>query len=254
MKRTTIVLPILLLFFTSLTSGQPLTGKDVIKKVNDLFNPHTTYSKSKMTIVTSSGQNRTFVSESWSKDGGEKTLIRYLEPKRVKGQAVLMLNNADDIWMFFPRTRRVRKLASHAKKQKVQGGDFSYEDMGSGDSFIEDYIPKRLNDEEIEGHECFKIVLKKKPESDLSYSKLVMWVIRKSFVPVVIDYYDEDNPKRVEKRLVQYNIKKIDKIPTAMKAVMYNRNDNTKTKVEIVKVRYNLKLKDSMFTERSLKK
>ncbi len=42
-----------------------------------------------------------------------------------------MLNNADNIWTYFPRTKRVRKLASHAKKQKVQGGDFTFEDFSS---------------------------------------------------------------------------------------------------------------------------
>ena len=42
-----------------------------------------------------------------------------------------MLNDGDDIWTYFPRTRRVRKLASHAKKQKVPGSDFSFGDFSS---------------------------------------------------------------------------------------------------------------------------
>jgi len=86
----------------------------------------------------------------------------------------LMLNNADDIWMFFPRTQRVRKLATHAKKQKMQGSDFSYEDMGSGDAFIEDYDAQRLEDEMREGHDCFKLELTRKEGSDMSYSRLIL--------------------------------------------------------------------------------
>ena len=121
------------LLLASVAFSQEMTADDIIQKVNDQFNTETNYAKSKMTIVTTSGQKRTFIQESWSKDRGEKNLMRYLEPRRVKDQAVLMLNHADDIWMFFPRTQRVRKLATHAKKQKMQGSDFSYEDMGSGD-------------------------------------------------------------------------------------------------------------------------
>lgn len=234
--------------------SQELTGEDIIQKVNELFNPQTSYGKAKMTIVTTSGSKRTFIYESWSKNRGEKNLVRYLEPSRVKGQAVLMLNHADDIWMFFPRTQRVRKLATHAKKQKMQGSDFSYEDMGSGDAFINDFSPKRLEDEKMEGNNCYKLELTRKQNSDISYSRLIMWVIKESFVPVVIDYYDEDDPALWLKRLVQSNIRVIDNIPTAMKIVMYNKNDNTQTELELLEVKYNVTLDDNMFTERGLKK
>jgi len=150
LMKKTMLLGLLVLILTPGLFSQELTGEEIIQKVNDLFNFDSSYSKSKMTIVTTSGQKRTFISESWSKNKGEKNLVRYLEPRRVKGQAVLMLNNADDIWMYFPRTQRVRKLASHAKKQKMQGSDFSYEDMGSGDAFIKDFSSKKLEDEKME--------------------------------------------------------------------------------------------------------
>ncbi|RQW10434.1 outer membrane lipoprotein-sorting protein [candidate division KSB1 bacterium] len=207
-----------------------------------------------MTIITTSGNTRTFVFESWSKDNGEKTLICYREPTRVKGQATLMLNNADDIWMYFPRTQRVRKLATHAKKQKMEGSDFSYEDMGGGDAFINDFVAKRLDDEEMQGCDCYKLELTRKPDGDVSYSRLVMWVIKENYYPIVIDYYDEDDRQRLHKRLTQSEIKVIDGIPTAHKAVMHDKNDNTQTQIEMLQVRYLVDVPDDMFTERSLKK
>jgi len=252
--RILISVGILLLLLVSTAFSQQLTGAEIIGKVNNLLNVETSYGKSKMTIVTTSGSKRTFVFESWSKDRGEKNLVRYLEPRRVKGQATLMLNHADDIWMFFPRTQRVRKLATHAKKQKMEGSDFSYEDMGSGDAFIEDFIPKRLEDEEMAGHDCYKLELTRKPESDLSYSRLILWVIQENFYPIVIDYYDEKDPTYHLKRLVQSDIQMIDGIPSAMKAVMHNINDNTETEMELLEVKYNVKLTDDLFTERALKK
>jgi len=234
--------------------SQELTADDIIQKVNDQFNTETSYGKSKMTIVTTSGEKRTFIQESWSKGRGEKNLVRYLEPRRVKDQAVLMLNHADDIWMFFPRTQRVRKLATHAKKQKMQGSDFSYEDMGSGDAFINDFTSKRLEDEQKEGNECYKVELTRQADSDSSYSRLVMWVIKENFLPIVIDYYSENDPAYQEKTMLASDFKVIDGIPTAMKVVMQNKNDNTQTEMELLEVKYNLTLDDSMFTERSLKK
>ncbi|MCK4337435.1 MAG: outer membrane lipoprotein-sorting protein [Candidatus Aminicenantes bacterium] len=249
-----ILLGLFIIILSVMLPGEELTGTDIIQKVNDLMNLDTSHAKAKMTITTTSGSKRTFVYESWSKNKGEKNLVRYLEPRRVKGQATLMLNNADDIWMYFPRTGRVRKLATHAKKQKMQGSDFSYEDMGGGDAFIDDYSPKRLKDEKIEGNDCYKLELIRKAESDLSYSRLILWLIKENFVPVVIDYYDEDDPTRWLKRLVQSDIEIIDGIPTARKIVMLNKSDNSQTEMEILEVEYNIELDDKMFTERGLKK
>jgi len=245
---------LVVLLLTSGLCSQELTGEDIIQKVNELFNVQSNYAKAKMTIVTTSGKKRTFIYEMWSKDKGEKNLMRYLEPRRVKGLATLMLNHADDIWMYYPRTQRVRKLATHAKKQKMQGSDFSYEDMGSGDAFINDFSSIRLKDEKMEGMDCYKLELTRRPGGDVSYSRLIMWVIKENFVPVVIDYYDDDDPTHWEKRLVESDIRIIDDIPTAMKVVMYNKNDNTQTELELLEVKYNVTLEDSMFTERELKK
>ena len=234
--------------------SQELTGKQITEKMNDIINPESIKAKAKMTIITTSGKKRTFEFDSFSKNRGEKNLIRYNSPVRVKGQANLMLNYADDIWAYFPITKRVRKLATHAKKQKMHGSDFSYEDMGSGDSFIKDYTPKRLKDEKNEGYDCYKIELIKNKDSDVSYSRLIMWVIKDNFVPIVIDYYDENDPDLHIKELVQSDIRVIDKIPTAMKMVMHNKLDNTQTSMEYISVEYNVELDDQMFTERGLTK
>jgi outer membrane lipoprotein-sorting protein len=234
--------------------SQELTGEEIIQNVDDLLTTQTAYAKMKMTIETTSGQKRTFVYESWMKDEGEKNLIRYLEPSRVKDQAVLMLNNANDIWMFFPRTQRIRKLATQAKKQKMQGSDFSYEDMGGGGEFEEDFEATRLRDEQKNGHDCYKVELTRKPDSDISYSRLLIWVIKENFYPIVIEYYDEEDPTYLQKTLTQSNIEVIDGIPTAKKMVMKNLNDQTQTVMEVVEIKYDVELDDRMFTERNLKR
>ncbi|NOZ60410.1 MAG: outer membrane lipoprotein-sorting protein [Calditrichaeota bacterium] len=253
MKKIVLGLIVSVFAFSALLAQSP-TADEIIQKVNALMNQKSIYAKARITIVTTSGKKRTFEYESWSKDAGEKNLIRYTAPHRVKGQAILMLNNADDIWAYFPRTRRVRKLASHAKKQKMQGSDFSYEDLGSGDAFVNDFTAKKLKDEKMEGFNCYKIELTRKKDADSHYSRLVCWVIKDNFFPVVIDYYNEKNPNLWEKRMVQKDIRNIDGIPTGMKIIMYNKKDDTQTEMEILEVKYNFPLSDDMFSERSLAK
>jgi len=251
----TIALLFLLIFNVSIASlGQELTGEEIINKVNELMNQDTVQAKVKMTITTSSGKERSFIYDSYSKNKGEKNLMRYIEPKRVKGQAILMLNYADDIWMYFPRTKRIRKLATHAKSQKMEGSDFSYEDTGASNAFIKDFSSKKLGSEKKEGYDCYKIEMLRKEGNEVSYSRLIMWIIKDNFYPVVIDYYDSDNPKLLNKTLIQYNIKEIDGIPTSTKMVMYNKLENSKTSIEMFEIKYNIELDDSIFTERNLQR
>jgi len=245
----------LLIFSASVASlGQELTGEEIINKVNELMNQDTVQAKVKMTMITTSGEERVFIYDSYSKNSGEKNLLRYIEPKRAQGQAILMLNYADDIWMYFPRTKRIRKLATNSKSQKMEGSDFSYEDTGASDSFIEDFSSKKLGTEKKEGYDCYKIEMLKKEGIESGYSRLIMWIIKDNFYPVVINYYDAENPELLLKTLIQYNIKEIDGIPTATKMVMYNKQENSQTSIKMLEIKYNVELYDSLFTERNLQR
>jgi len=248
------ILAAFILIISGSAYGQELTAHDIIQKFNDLMSQPTVKAVYSMTITTSTGKERTFTMESYSADRGKKNLIKYLSPVRVKGQTILMLNNADDIWTYFPYTNRIRKLATHAKKQKMEGSDFSYEDMGSGDTWLNDFESIRLEDEKIDDIDCYKIELKKKPDAGAGYSRLIMWIDKSNFMAVRIDYYDEDDPELHLKTLTLSDVKDIDGIPTATKMVMTDVQDNTKTTMEYSEISYGEEIPDEMFTERGMKK
>jgi len=250
LNKTTLALCISVLFLCSANLyAEDLTADEIINTLTKTMNPEQSQGKMKMTIVTSTGEDRDFVYETSSKNHGEKTLLKYIEPTRLKGQAILLKNNANDIWTYFPRTKRIRKLATHARKQKLEGSDFSYEDMGASNTFIEEYNAVRLNDEKKEHHLCYKIELTPKSKSSADYSKIIAWVDKKSFVPVVIDYFHKKYIELLEKELICRDIRAIDGIFTPMKFVMYNKLDNTQTSMEILNITYNIKLSDDLFTE-----
>ncbi len=256
MKSITILMLMIMSMgiFTGYAQAQEMTALDIINTMTETMNPEQTEGKMEMTIMTSSGEERTFLYHTYSKGGGEMSLMKYLEPSRVKGQTILMLNDANDIWTYFPKTKRIRKLASHAKKQKLEGSDFSYEDMGGSDEFINEYNAVRLDDEKKEGRTCYKLELTRKPESTAGYSRLVIWVDLEYMVPLVIDYYhDEDNSLR-QKQLICRDIQLIDNIYTPMQYTMYNKLDNTKTTMKIVEVNYDVDLPDDLFTEQGMQR
>jgi len=231
-----------------------MTAAEIMQAIHDTWNQDHAYAVITMTINTSGGDKRTFKYQSWTKDKGEKNLIKYLEPSRVKGQATLMLNNADDIWIYFPRTNRVRKLATHAKKQKMEGSDFSYEDMGSGDTWMNDFNHKRLTDERYGKIDCYMLEITPKEGVESSYSRMIMWVDKETCITYQVDYYDENYSDIKLKRLICEDVREIQGVHTAMKYTMHSYDENSDTVMEVLEMDYSVKLEDEMFTERGLRK
>lgn len=226
------------------------TGEELLNSVINHMNPESAKGIMKQTILTTSGENRVLTYETSTNEKGKNSIMRYVTPSRVRGNAMLMKNYSDDIWMYNSRTKRVRKLASHAKKQKFEGSDFTYEDMGSGDSWKEDYTPSNIGVEKYENQDCNILELKAK-NADNSYSKIVCFLRAEDDFPLKMEYYDEKG--NLEKILYLKNIQVIQNIPTAMKMVMENQQDNTSTEMEYEKIEYNVNFPNNYFSERNLK-
>lgn len=166
----------------SMISAQP-TAKKLLQQVTNIMNPMHSKGTMKQTIVTTTGDERILEYEALSGFKGEYSLMRYLSPSRVKGNAMLTTDFSDNIWMYNNRTRRVRKLASHAKKQKFEGSDFTYEDMGSGDIWITNFKPEITGTTEIDGITCYTLLLKPNENYDGNYSKMVVYTRQSDAYP-----------------------------------------------------------------------
>jgi outer membrane lipoprotein-sorting protein len=228
------------------------SGAEIVERMVQAMTPINSKATMSQTIVTSSGKTRTFEFESYSAARGEKNLMIYSRPAAARGQAFLMLNHADDIWTYFPRTNRVRKLASHAKKQKLQGSDFTYEDLGSGDSWTREYKSSNMGEEDLNNEVCWKLESIAIPEEDPAYKKIIIWVRQSDFYPLRMDYFETES--RILKTLNFENIEIIDSYPTALSMIMTNHINQTETSMEIKTITYNWDPPRGYFSERNLKK
>ena len=169
----------------------------------------------------------------------------YLYPKPIEGTSFLLVG--DNIWAYFPQTGRIRKIASHARRQKLMGSDFTYEDMA-----IQDYRKKFDPGEMREEKDHFVLEVYPKKGQEISYEKLLLKIDKKTFVPVQIDFYRKGD-KKPYKTLFQKEIKIIDGIPTPMKIVVANNETGSETEMKIINIDYGKELRDDLFSVENLK-
>ena len=225
-----------------------LSADAILDSMTSVMQPESSKGKMEQEIITSSNVKRLFTFEYFSSNKGEKVLIRYQNPKKVKNNAFLIKNNGDDIWVYFPRTRRIRKLPSHSKKQKAQGSDFSYEDFSGSEEWKNDYS---VNQEFSGESKNYLLVFTPRPEIDTGYDSLRIFVNKLNYYPDRIQYFKDDEHF---KTLTFKDVKDIQGVPTAMIMQMENHVEDSQTTMKILDMNYDVKFEKDFFTERNLKK
>jgi len=200
----------------------------------------------KQTVYFPNNRKRTFEIKAYSKDGNAKSVMEYIKPARVKGDKFLFLKGGD-IWAYFSKTGRIRRIASSAKKSKMQGSDFSYEDMSMMSSLDTDFKIKLSGNADFEGSDCF--VLQLIPVKSISYNKLIVLVDKDKFVIRKITFFKNNKPV---KYMVQKDFKKIKNylIPYTIK--MQSIIKNSKTVIKTLKVKVDIKISDKKFKKNYL--
>jgi outer membrane lipoprotein-sorting protein len=225
------------------------TAAEILAKSDKVAYAETTRIELVQTVVAPDGERREFEMISYSKDGNDKGLTEYVSPNQVRGMKILTLNDGDDIWVYFPRTNRVRKIASSARNRRVQGSDFTYDDMAAG-KMASNWQGNVLGSEKKNGVECWKLALKPTASGPKSYSKTIAWVDKAKSTAISIDFYDLDGEKI--KRLDISGYKQIGGVQIPHSYTMTNEIDGGKTEMTVKKAQVNLNLKPGLFTEAGL--
>ena len=247
-KSRSILKIIILTAFIHPILGSDLSASVILDSMMMAMQPASSRGKMEQEIISSANVKRTFTFEYFSENKGENVLIRYTEPRKVKNNAFLIKNNGDDIWVYFPRTRRVRKLASHAKKQKAQGSDFSYEDFSGSANWKTDYHISRGKSGE---RETYLLIFTQKENADVSYERQKIYVDKRNYYPRHIEYFQDNEHV---KTLTFSDVVELQGYPTAQAMTMVNHIEESQTQMRILNMEYNVQFDEGFFTERNLKK
>lgn len=121
---------------------------------------------------------------------GDKTLIIFREPKKVRGTALLThahSDREDDQWLYLPKLGRVKRISGSSKSGSFLGSEFAYEDLAPQE--VDDYNYKYLRDEKLNGMDMF-VVERYPKDKDSGYTRQILWLDKLEYRIFQADFYD----------------------------------------------------------------
>jgi predicted RND superfamily exporter protein/outer membrane lipoprotein-sorting protein len=229
----------------------------VVSKVHDSVADAT------FTLINKTGQERvrkTFGTTKLQENGIDNMrMTRFLSPPDVKGTVSLLIEHADkddDIWIYLPALKKVRRLVSNNKKDSFVGTDFSYADVIGYK--VGEWNYKLLKEELVEGQPCYVIEALPKSETvkiNNGYSKRIGWLRKDNLMAVKMDFWDEAG--QLLKTSTYTDIQLVDKTRgkwQAMRLEASNVQTGHRTVIKFDNFKANQQVKDEFFTTRYMEK
>jgi hypothetical protein len=214
-----------------------------------------------MTLTNARGTRRERVTTTISKrqpNGvDQKRLIRFLEPAEVKGTATLLVEHTDgedDIWIYLPALRKVRRLVANNKKDSFVGTDFSYGDIIGHK--VEDWRYELVESATVDGAETWVVdAVPRDAEvrEESGYARRRLWVRKDNHVAVRGRFWDTGGT--LLKELEASDVRAIDPAEDkwqAFRLQMRNVQTGHVTDFTFADLEVGIGLDDRLFSERYL--
>lgn len=254
---------VMFLGFTGASFAEDMSPKDIMTKNFFISRVKDSRSETTMTLINESGQKRerksTGVSKLQKNGIDNMRLIKFLSPADVKGTSNLMIEHSDgddDIWIYLPALKKVRRLVSSNKSDSFVGSDFSYGDiMGYK---VQDFEHKLLGSEKTDGMDCYVIEstpINEKIKQDNGLSRRKNWIRKDNLFNIRGETYDLSG--QLYKVFRASDVQLVDKENNkwqAMTLEMTNVQINHKTIVSFKNYKVNTGVDDSYFSQRNLER
>jgi hypothetical protein len=245
--------------------AQALSAEDIATRNYAVGKVADSITEATFRLISPSGQERVRKTQGRSKlkagSLDNRSLVRFVSPADVRGTVSLTVENSepgrdDDIWIYLPALKKVRRLVSSNKKDSFVGTDFSYGDVIG--YRVAEWTHRILREEKADGFDCW--VMEALPKNaqvreDSGYSKRVAWVRKDNFAAVRAESYDLSGALlRVITLRDHRNVDPKNGKWVAMKLEAQNVQENRRTLIEFQRYDVNQGLSDESFTARALER
>jgi hypothetical protein len=248
---------------SSITLHAQETAQQIVQKSRDVMTITGFESVNTLTIKNDKGNQRirkfTAATKSDPSQKVTKTVMRFLEPADVKGTGFLSFeyeNRDNEMWLYMPALRKVRRIVSSDKSKSFMGSEFSNADIEKPK--IDGFSFNNLGAETVNSVDCWKIEMVPATASlanEYGYSKKVMLIAKNDFIARKVDYYDKTG--KVFKTMKTDKVKLVDEKGNKFQPLditMENLQNGRSSRFEIDKIVYNPNVKSEYFSTDYLEK
>ena len=249
----------ILAFFVVSMSLFSQTAEVISSKSNDLISLSSMEMNSTLKIYDPKGnvRERQLITNSGKFGDVAKVLVKFTAPADVKGTALLIYdydNKADNMWIYMPALRKVRRVVSNERGKSFMGSEFSNADMSKPSA--SDFNYKLLGTEKFENNDCWKVestCKTKEIQNEQGFSKKISWIDKSNYLCYKIEFYDNSGKLQRIELLSKY--KKLNN-GKYFAYLMTMENVQTKRKSEIItnSLKTDTKLSESVFSPTMLDK
>jgi outer membrane lipoprotein-sorting protein len=242
---------IIIILAVFLVTGQAnaLTGDEILDKVDAVLSaPTDGTSTAEMILEDKSGKTKERTLKLWTRyfrDKDDWSLTKFVEPAEIRDLGFLSLAD-DKMYLYLPGFDRVRRIASHARKESFAGSDLSNDDLSTG-RYVDHFSAKIK--EETDGQ--YVLELTRKPGSNRIYPKSTVWVNKENFTIPKMELFDK-NEKLWKTFEGEYE--QIQGYWTMTTLTMTDVQKKHKTIMKIEEIQFDVGLDDKTFTQRYLKR
>jgi len=235
-----------------MSSAFSQTGFEIAKMVDEKPSPMDMSSKTKMILTNKKGKSRSNAMMSKSVDGNKKQIIWFLEPKDDKGVAFLKIehdNKDDEMRMWLPAFKKVRRISSKKKGDAFMGSDLSYEDLSSRELDENQY--NRLDDGAVNGKDCYVLEILPKAQAKSAYTKHISWIDKLTLMGVKEESYDKRGKLKKKK---EYEFQNMKGYHVMKRVYVEDVQKNHSTEVTFSEIEVDSGIRENLFQEKNLKR
>ncbi len=228
------------------------TGYELAKAMEDKTTPTDMKSNMTMTLTNKQGKTRESTIRSITADDNRKQIIWFLAPADDKGVAFLKIEHQDkddEMRLWLPAFKKVRRISSKKKADSFMGSDLSYEDMTSRE--LDEYTYEILGEKVIDGIDCHILESTPKEGVTRTYKRFVTYVSKADLVAVLDEAYDTRD-KLLKRREMKHKKDKGYDLP--IEIFVENVQKGTNTRLIFSSQEVDTGVEDDLFQEKNLKR
>lgn len=194
----------------------------------------------------------------WRKndDGFNQARILFSAPDDMRGSGLLLLerDGANDLFMYLPEYKKVRRVTGHMMSGSMFGTDFTYEQIERLQGLAKDAQVKRLPDRNEDATAVYVIEASplQKPGETSDLTKVVSFIAKDTCVPAKVEFYGAGE---LPTHVMLVDAKRVTKEPSGFvprRVVMKDVRKGTETELIVDEIEIGKPLSPKQFSQSAL--